>query len=301
MDSASVSSLRRLLDENGLRPKKGLGQNFLVDKNILKKITAACELEADDLVIEIGAGMGALTLMLAAQAGNVVTVEIDTGLLPVLADGLIDYPNVRLVAGDIMNLDWEAALLSTFSSDKRFKVCANLPYYITTPVIFRILEHSSRLEQAVLMMQKEVADRLMAQPGTKEYGLLTVMLAYRAKVYPVTKVSRNCFYPQPEVDSSVVKLVPHAEPPVVLRNEPLFMRLVRESFQKRRKTMQNVLNSASWLSVDGEAILTAAGIEPKRRGETLTLQEFGRLADELDLAGGVKHENVQSKPGVNEL
>lgn len=284
VNNASISGVRQLLAQYGLYPQKGLGQNFLVDKNILVKIAAASDITATDTVLEIGTGLGALTLMLAEKAGKVVTVEIDKKLFPVLEEVFKSNGNIKLVKGDFLHLDWRADLEPP---EDGLTICANLPYYITSPVIFRILEHREHVKHAVLMMQKEVAERLLAKPGTKEYGLLTVMVAWTADVYPVTRVSRNCFYPVPDVDSAVVKIVPLDKPRVSVRDEQLFRRLVREVFQKRRKTMLNVLTGTGWVDREtGQALCHQLGIDPSCRGETLNVQDFARIADALSAVTG---------------
>ncbi|MGE5416975.1 MAG: 16S rRNA (adenine(1518)-N(6)/adenine(1519)-N(6))-dimethyltransferase RsmA [Acidobacteriota bacterium] len=281
MENASIQGVTSLLRRYGLHPKKGLGQNFLVDKNILRKIVDGCGPTSADAVLEIGTGLGALTLMLAEQAGQVITVEIDNRLLPVIQEVFQEQPRVRLVQGDILKVDWEKDLQPVPPYNK-YLICANLPYYITSPIIFEILKHHYMIEHAVLMMQKEVADRLLAQPGTKEYGLLTVMVAWRADVQPVTKVSRNCFYPVPDVDSRVIKLIPLKEPRVQLKNDELFVKIVREAFQKRRKTMTNVLSGIEGVSREqAPIILSGLNIDPQRRGETLTVDDFARIANKL--------------------
>lgn len=282
MDNASLSGARRALSEHGLRPKKGFGQNFLVDKNILNKIADAAELDPESIAFEIGCGLGALTAALATRAGRVVGMELDTALKPILTEAFQTDPHVQIVYGDTLQLEWNRDVLGPLGlAGQTVTICANLPYYITSPIIFRILDYGKQVRHAVLMMQKEVADRLAAKPGTKDYGLLTVMVAYRADVAPVTRVSRNCFLPVPEVDSSVIKLTPLPAPRISVESEALFMRLVREAFQKRRKTMQNVLNSAGWLRPGAACVLGPLGIDPMRRGETLSLEEFGRIADAL--------------------
>lgn len=281
MDNTTVSGVKELLNGFKIYPKKGLGQHFLVDKNILKKIVDACQLSGTDTVLEIGTGLGALTLVLADEAGQVITLEIDKRLEPVLRQAFAQRTNINLVMGDVLALDWQNDLPIVNQSDK-LVVCANLPYYITSPIIFNIIERHDLIKYAVLMIQREVADRLLAVPGTKEYGLLTVMVSWRADVYPVTRVSRRCFYPAPEVDSTVVKLVPGNSPRFSVKREDIFIQLVREAFQKRRKTMQNVLAGIPWMDrAKVSSFLLDLGIDPQRRGETLTVEEFARIANEL--------------------
>ncbi|MGI6551045.1 MAG: 16S rRNA (adenine(1518)-N(6)/adenine(1519)-N(6))-dimethyltransferase RsmA [Syntrophomonadales bacterium] len=283
MDNATLSGVRSLLAAEDLRPHKGLGQNFLVDKNILQKIVKAGQIAPHDVVLEIGTGLGALTLYLAEAAGRVVTVEIDKKLIPILQKIFVSRPKITLMTGDILALDWERELYGFLNSPlDRFVICANLPYYITSPIIFRILENKHRVKQAVLMVQREVADRLLATPGTKEYSLLTVMVSRMAGVELVTRVSRNCFYPSPEVDSTVIKLVPHYQPQVEVEKEEVFTALVRAAFQARRKTMLNVLVNSGFADRDTALnTLESLGVDPRRRGETLSVEEFAQIANRL--------------------
>lgn len=283
MDNATISGVRNLLASRELRPHKGLGQNFLVDKNILKKIVVAGQITVADVVLEIGTGLGALTSFLADTANLVVTVEIDKKLIPILQKVLEPRLNVTLLTGDILALDWERELFG-FLNDPldKFVICANLPYYITSPIIFRILKHRHRVKQAVLMVQREVADRLLATPGTKDYGLLTVMVSRMAEVQLITRVSRNCFYPSPDVDSTVIKLVPRPHPQAEVEREDLFTALVRAAFQARRKTMLNALVNGGLANRETALdVLVSLGVDPKRRGETLSVEEFARIANRL--------------------
>lgn len=283
MDNATLSGVRSLLAAEDLRPHKGLGQNFLVDKNILQKIVNAGQITSTDVVLEIGTGLGALTLFLADVAGRVITVEIDKKLIPILHKVLNSRPNITLLTGDIMAFDWDRELYGFLNSPlDRFVICANLPYYITSPIIFRIIENRHRVKQAVLMVQREVADRLLASPGTKDYGLLTVMVSRMAEVGLVTRVSRHCFYPAPDVDSTVIKLIPRTEPQVTVEKEEVFAALVRAAFQARRKTMLNVLVNRGLADRDTAlSTLESLGVDPMRRGETLSVEEFALIANKL--------------------
>lgn len=283
MDNATLSGVRSLLAEKELRPHKGLGQNFLVDKNILEKIAAAGQITKTDVVLEIGTGLGALTLFLSDAAVQVITVEIDKKLIPILQKIFDSRLNIALIPGDILAFDWEQTLFGFLKSPlDKLIICANLPYYITSPIIFRILEHKDRVKHAVLMVQREVADRLLAIPGTKDYGLLTVMVNRMAEVELITRVSRNCFYPSPEVDSAVIRLTPRSQLPVVVEKEEVFVELIRAAFQARRKTMLNVLVNRHLADRDRALeILLSLGIDPKRRGETLSIEEFARIANRL--------------------
>jgi 16S rRNA (adenine1518-N6/adenine1519-N6)-dimethyltransferase len=213
----------------------------------------------------------------------VVAVEIDKKLTPLLQKILELRPNVTLLAGDILALDWEKELFGFLDGPyDKFVICANLPYYITSPIIFRILEHKNQVRHAVLMVQREVAYRLVATPGTKDYGLLTIMVSRMAEVQLVTRVSRHCFYPSPDVDSAVIRLVPRQQPQVEVKKEEVFTALVRAAFQARRKTMLNVLiNSGLADREEALDVLASLGVDYKRRGETLSVEEFARIANRL--------------------
>ncbi|MFQ5847608.1 MAG: 16S rRNA (adenine(1518)-N(6)/adenine(1519)-N(6))-dimethyltransferase RsmA [Candidatus Methylomirabilales bacterium] len=275
-----LGETRRLLLTHGLRPKKRLGQSFLVDRTILHKILEGGSLRREDQVLEIGGGVGTLTRALAERCRRVVAVEIDAGLFRILEQLLGGRPEVTLVHGDALRLDFESLL----GAEGSWKVVANLPYAVATPLMTRLLEESHRFSLLLLMMQEEVAERLVASPGEKAYGSLTVLTRYYADVRVVARVSRAAFYPRPRVDSVLVRLEVLPTPRVAPRDPTLFFRLVRAAFGHRRKTLKNALSQAGWAPLDRQAIqavLVRAGIDPHRRGETLTLQEFQVLADEL--------------------
>lgn len=270
----SPSVVRGLLSRHGERAKKRFGQNFLIDANILEKIVLAAEVGAGDTVLEVGPGIGALTQALAESAGEVVAVEIDRSFLPVLAETLARYTNVRVVSGDILRID----LAELLQGREGFKVVANLPYYITTPVMALFLESSLPWERMVVMVQSEVADRLVAPPGGKDYGPFSVLLQYHSRPEIVTRVSRNCFLPSPAVDSAVVRLIRRATPAVAVPDEQEYFRLVRAAFAQRRKTLINSLSGAGYPRGTTEEALRQAGVEPTRRAETLSLEEFAAIA-----------------------
>lgn len=275
-----LTETRRLLLTHGLRPKKRLGQSFLVDRTILRKILDGGNLQREDRVLEIGAGVGTLTHALAERCRRVVAVEIDPGLFRILEQVLGDTSQVTLVHGDALHLDFERLL----GGEGSWKVIANLPYSIATPLIARLLNLSHRFSLLLLMMQEEVAERLMASPGKKAYGSLTVLTQYYADVRVMVRVRPSAFYPRPRVDSVVLKLEPLPTPRVAPRDPAFFFRLVRAAFAHRRKTLTNALMQSGWVTLDRHEIQTVmerAGIDPSRRGETLTLQEFQGLADEL--------------------
>lgn len=294
MEQATISGVRRLLASRELHPHRGLGQNFLIDKNVLQKIVTAAEIERADTVLEIGAGLGALTGFLSQAAREVIAVEIDKKLIPLLQDILSAYENVTLLNGDILELDWDRDIFPLMGEKSgKIVVCANLPYYITSPIIFKILEHKSRVKSAVLMVQKEVADRLAAEPGTKDYGLLTVMVSRRASVRQLLRVSRSCFYPVPDVDSTVVVIEPLDQTSDRVSDEAVFQRLVRAAFQSRRKTMHNVLWRSGLVNKeDASPFLESLGIEPQRRGETLSVREFSSIANAISMIGPAGEDPV---------
>lgn len=275
--------MRAILNKHNIRLRKNLGQNFLIDGNIVRKIVAASGLQLTDVVVEIGPGAGTLTAALAAAAGQVVAVEVDRGLLPVLAETLAGLKNVTVVHGDAMEMDFDRLVAGiTESPAQAYKVVANLPYYITTPLIMRLLRQKFHIADLVLMVQLEVAARLVARPGSKDYGALTVAVQYYCRPEILFRVPRTVFFPQPEVDSAVVRLVRRQEPAVAVVDEDLFFALVRGAFGQRRKTAANALAGANivagWTRPVWEEMLSRVGIDPRRRGETLGLEEFAALA-----------------------
>lgn len=277
---SSPSTVRSLLETYGVHVKKRYGQNFLIDGNILNRIVEAAELGPDDTVIEVGPGVGVLTEAMAHRAGQVIAVEIDQQLIPLLQDVLADYENVQVVEGDALRINLDELARGA----ARVKVVANLPYYITSPLIMRFLEASWSLERMVVMVQAEVADRLSASPGSKDYGSLSIAVQYRADVTRVIKVPRTVFYPQPNVDSAVValELRPY---PIQARDDSLFEAVVRASFAQRRKTLRRALAPlAGAHGVDVEIMFQKAGVDPGLRGESLTIEQFVALADALAAA-----------------
>ena len=275
------SVMREVLGRHGFHFSKSLGQNFLIDGSVLDRIAEGADLNENDVVLEVGPGIGVLTQVLCERAGRVVAVEIDRGLLPVLAETLEDYDNVDVVQGDILKLD-----LPQFFEDKalgkKVKVVANLPYYITTPIIMNFFEQKLPVERIVVMVQKEVAERMQAVPSTKAYGTLSIAVQYYAKAKIVTTVSSNSFYPSPNVDSAVIALVRREKPAVDVGDEELFFRVVKAGFAQRRKTLPNTLSSTMGIEKDLlRKALAVAGIDPMRRGESLSLEEFARLTDAI--------------------
>lgn len=272
-----------VLEKHGFHFQKKYGQNFLIDTHILEKIIDAAEITKDDFVLEIGPGIGTMTQYLCEAAREVVAVEIDTNLLPVLDDTLKEYDNVTVLNEDILKVDI-ASLAGEKNSGKPIKVVANLPYYITTPIIMGLFESHVPLASITIMVQKEVADRMQVGPGTKEYGALSLAVQYFAKPEVVCVVPPTCFVPQPKVASSVIRLTCHEKLPVEITDEGFLFRVIRASFNQRRKTLANGLNNAPTIPVAKEDIIATIeelGYPASVRGETLSLEEFARLSEAL--------------------
>ena len=263
--------------------QKKFGQNFLIDTHVLDKIIGSAEITKDDVVLEIGPGIGTMTQYLACAAKKVIAVEIDKALIPILEDTLSEYENVRVINHDVLKVD--IAKLAEEENDKKpIKVVANLPYYITTPIIMGLLESRVPLANITVMVQKEVADRMQVGPGTKDYGALSLAVQYYAKPYIVANVPPNCFMPRPKVGSAVIRLERYENPPVTVEDEKLMFRLIRASFNQRRKTLANGLKNSPELDYtkeEIEAAIEALGRGASIRGEALTLEEFAKLADLL--------------------
>ena len=263
--------------------QKKFGQNFLIDTHVLDKIIAAAEITKDDFVLEIGPGIGTMTQYLACAARKVVAVEIDKALIPILEDTLSDYDNARVINNDVLKVDI-AKLAEEENGGKPIKVVANLPYYITTPIIMGLFESHVPIDSITIMVQKEVADRMQVGPGTKDYGALSLAVQYYAKPYIVANVPPNCFMPRPKVGSAVIRLERYEEPPVKVKDEKLMFRIIRASFNQRRKTLANGLKNSAELDYtkeEIEAAIEALGRGASIRGEALTLEEFAKLADFL--------------------
>ena len=263
--------------------QKKFGQNFLIDTHVLDKIIRAADITKDDFVLEIGPGIGTMTQYLACAAREVTAVEIDKALIPILEDTLSDYDNVTVINEDILKVDI-AALAEEKNGGKPIKVVANLPYYITTPIIMGLFENHVPLESITVMVQKEVADRMQVGPGTKDYGALSLAVQYYAEPYIVANVPPNCFMPRPTVGSAAIRLTRHAQPPVHVRDEKLMFRIIRASFNQRRKTLANGLKNSPELDLPKEVISEAIdrlGRGASIRGEALTLEEFAELANHI--------------------
>ena len=263
--------------------QKKFGQNFLIDGHVLDKIIAGAGVTKDDMVLEIGPGIGTMTQYLAEAAGKVVAVEIDRNLLPILQETLSDYDNVKVIHADVLSLNLEK-LVQEENGGRPIKVVANLPYYITTPIIMALFEQHVPLANVTVLVQKEVAARMKSGPGSKDYGALSLAVQYYAEPYIVANVPCNCFMPRPNVDSAVIRLTRYEEPPVQVKDEKMLFKIIRASFNQRRKTLQNGLNNSSELNFTKDQIaaaIAAAGFSPSVRGEALTLEQFARLTDIL--------------------
>lgn len=264
--------------------QKRFGQNFLIDTHVLEKIVAASQITKDDFVLEIGPGIGTMTQYLAEYAREVAAVEIDNTLIPILKDTLKDWDNVTVINDDILKVDIRKLVLEK-NSGKPIKVVANLPYYITTPIIMGLFENQVPIDSITIMVQKEVADRMQVGPGTKDYGALSLAVQYYARPEIVANVPPNCFMPRPKVGSAVIRLERYEKPPVQVTDEKLMFRIIRASFNQRRKTLVNGLKNSQELSYSREEIekvLNACGIPLNIRGEALTLSEFARIANAFD-------------------
>jgi len=273
---------KKILQKHGLRPKKKFGQNFLINEEIMERILEAAELVPDDLVVEIGPGLGGLTQQLAQRAGGLLAIEIDEQLVSVLEQVLAVYPNVKLIRGDILKLDLDREVKQFFPNVKfPYKIVANLPYYITTPIVMGLLEQKKQISSMVLMVQKEVGERMQASPGTKAYGSLSIAVQYYADIKLIQRVPPSSFRPAPEVDSVVIKLEMRATPKVEPRDEQLFFQVVRGAFAQRRKTLVNSLSNTFPKIHKGElvSILGRLNIDPNVRGEQLSLEQFCAIAN----------------------
>ena len=264
--------------------QKKFGQNFLIDTHVLEKIIGAAGITSDDMVLEVGPGIGTMTQYLCESARKVIAVEIDKNLIPILEnDTLKDYDNVRVINEDILKLDINK-LVNEENGGKPIKVVANLPYYITTPIVMGLFESHVPIESITIMVQKEVADRMQVGPGTKDYGALSLAVQYYAKPEIVANVPPNCFMPRPNVGSAVIKLTRHEKPPVDVKDEAFMFTLIRAAFNQRRKTLQNSINNFPELSLGKEKVLEALGqmgLSETVRGEALSLEQFATLSNLL--------------------
>lgn len=272
-----------VLQKYGFRFQKKYGQNFLIDTRVLERIVAAAEITKEDCVLEIGPGIGTMTQYLAEAAGQVVAVEIDAALIPILEDTLSVYNNVTVIHGDILKVDVNE-IVREKNAGRPVKVVANLPYYITTPIIMGLFEKHVPLQSITVMVQKEVADRMQVGPGTKDYGALSLAVQYYARPEIVANVPPNCFIPRPNVGSAVIRLTRYEEPPVQAADEGKLFAVIRAAFNQRRKTLVNSLSNAAGLQLDKERVtgaLEQMGLSATVRGEALTLEQFAQLSDLL--------------------
>ena len=272
-----------ILEKYQFHFQKKFGQNFLIDGNILEKIVNAARITEEDCVLEIGPGIGTMTQYLADRAKSVIAVEVDKNLIPVLRDTLSSYQNVKVINEDILKVD-VGRIVREENGGRPIKVVANLPYYITTPIIMGLLEGSAPVDSITVMVQKEVADRMKVGPGTKDYGALSLAVQYYARPEIVANVPPNCFIPRPKVGSAVIRLTRHQTPPVQVQDEDFLFRIIRASFNQRRKTLVNSLNNSPELQLTKEQVTKALeqmGLPVAVRGETLTLEQFAELTELL--------------------
>ena len=280
---------KEVLAKYNMSAKKKFGQNFLINGDVLEGIVDAAGVSKDDCVLEIGPGIGTLTQYLAEAAGKVVAVEIDKTLIPVLADTLSEYDNVTVINEDVLKVDIEA-IVNEYNGGKPIKVVANLPYYITTPIIMKLFESGVPIESVTVMVQKEVADRMVMGPGSKDYGALSLAVAFYAKAKNVMDVPPGCFIPQPKVGSAVVYLKRHEQKPVQVNDEKYMFEIIRTAFNQRRKTLSNSLSNNPSLRVTRDQVgqaLEKMGIDEKARGEVLELSQFALLSDILQSSGAM--------------
>ena len=275
-----------ILNKYGFNFQKKFGQNFLIDTHVLEKIMDSAKITKEDCVLEIGPGIGTMTQYLAERAGHVIVVEIDKNLIPILEDTLAEYDNITIINNDILKVDMKE-LAEKYNGGKPIKVVANLPYYITTPIIMGLFESHVPLKSITIMVQKEVADRMQVGPGTKDYGALSLAVQYYAKPEIVAIVPPNCFIPRPNVGSAVIRLTRYEQPPVQVQEEKRMFALIRASFNQRRKTLVNGLTNAPELNLSKETVLEALekmGLAPTVRGETLNLEQFALLSNLLTVS-----------------
>lgn len=274
----------QVLKEYDIHFQKKYGQNFLIDSHVMNKIIRAADITKDDFVLEIGPGIGTMTQFLCESAREVLAVEIDKKLIPVLEDTLGRYDNVRIINGDILKQDI-GKIVKEYNDGRPIKIAANLPYYITTPIIMGILENEVPVESITVMVQKEVAERMQAEPGSKTYGALSLAVQYYAEPYLAANVPENCFMPRPNVASAVIRLKCYDTPPVSVNNRKLMFDIIRASFQQRRKTLCNGIRNYAGIGIPNERVteaLESMGLDANVRGETLTLEQYAMLSNKLE-------------------
>ena len=278
---SSLEETKYILKKYNIKANKSLGQNFLIDDNVIENIIIAAGVTEEDLIIEIGPGLGTLTSKLLEKAGRVIAVELDENMLKILQDRFKLYNNIQLINEDILKINLKELITSNLNNLKNVKIVANLPYYITTPIIMKLLEDRLNIESITVMVQKEVADRITAVPGDKLSGAITYSVNYYSTTEKVVLVGKECFIPSPEVDSEVIKLNIRKEPPVEVENEEIFFKIIKASFMQRRKTLANSLTNAGIIKDKESAnrIFDKMNLKPDIRGEKLTIEEFAKLAD----------------------
>lgn len=282
MEASLAYKTKQIIKKYEFNFKKNFGQNFLVDERVLDKIVSAAEIDKNDLVIEVGPGIGTLTQAMAKRAGKVVSVEIDKTLVPILGELLADYDNIEIINEDILKVDINELIAR--HPDMSVKMAANLPYNITTPIIMNILEKHIPMESLTVMIQKEVAYRMNAKPSTKDYGSLSLVTQYYCEPYLVANVPQNCFMPRPNVDSAVIKLTILKEPRVTVKDEQFMFEFIKAAFSQRRKTLVNCIFSSGMLSLNKEELgkeLNNLGYDERVRGESLTLEDYGKISDAM--------------------
>ncbi|KHD37287.1 16S rRNA methyltransferase [Clostridium acetobutylicum] len=268
---------RQIVEKYNFRFSKRLGQNFLTDNTVLDDIVENAEIQKDDFIIEIGPGVGTLTRRLLEKAKKVCAIELDESLIPIITNEMKEYDNFTLIHNDALKVDFN----NIIGEEQSVKLVANLPYYVTTPIISKLLNEGYNFKSLTIMIQKEVGDRIAAKPSTKDYGALTLLVQYYCDVKVVRVVKPSCFMPQPKVDSLVIRLDKLEKPRVQVKDEKLFFNVIRSAFNMRRKTLWNAMKGLKLSSEDLEKAFEAAGIDSKRRGETLSIEEFGKLSDEI--------------------
>jgi len=277
-----MTTVRKILRDYGVRPKKSLGQSFLEDKNIIHKIILISDIREDDTVVEIGAGVGIMTELIAQKAHKVIALDIDPRMVGILRERLAHYDHVEIIQANVLEYDF--SLVGSECASQTIKVIGNIPYNISSQILFKLFAYRHCISSMILMFQKELADRLIAYPGTKNYGIPTVFVSLFTECFREMVVPRGCFYPQPEITSAVMKMVVRRNPLIDIHDHQLFTKIVKNAFSKRRKTLLNNLRSSHELGYsehDIIASLKSAGIESTRRAETLTAEELGRLSNEL--------------------
>ncbi|MBO5744103.1 MAG: 16S rRNA (adenine(1518)-N(6)/adenine(1519)-N(6))-dimethyltransferase RsmA [Clostridia bacterium] len=278
---ASPKVIKEILEESGFKFSKSLGQNFLIDESVLDKMIAGSGIDENTNVIEIGPGFGTLTQRLCMNAKKVVAIEIDSTAVPILEKNLEEFNNLKIINDDVLKCDLEKIIAEEFGGEN-IKIVANLPYYITTPIIMHILESRVKTDSLCIMIQKEVAQRIAAKPSTKDYGALTVAVNYYSTPRLICNVPPSSFIPMPKVSSSVISLDIRKEPPVTLKNEKGYFKVVKAAFGQRRKTLLNALSNSSAIPLSKDEVLkvlTGCGIDEKRRGETLSLEDFANISN----------------------